>query len=455
MKPPKCSSSPVSVVNHPQPSEAGGELRLRRPNREGVVPIAAHVDGLLPADHQARQVWAIIIQLDLSAFYSEIRVTAGRPGRSAIDPQLLVALWVYGLSQGEMEGRAIARLCVEHVAYMWLCGGVTVNEHTLNDFRVQHEAGLDGLLTQVVMSLSGAGLVGWETQAQDGMRVRASAGAASFHRQPTLEKHLAASQTQVAALESEASSTCESAPVPPLPPRQQAARERAVNERIIRLEAALAELPAVQAVKPAKERAEARVSSTDPQARVMKMADGGFRPAYNWQFATDVLAQVIVGVDLVNHGSDMGEMEPMLRQLQRRYARLPIAWLIDGGFVKLSDFESWGSSVQLFAPVPKPKDLDRDPYQPLPNDSPVIAAWRERMGTTTAKTTYKLRAATAECVNAQARTQHGLQQSGVRGIAKNRCLALWVALTHNLLVWIRELGTTLLPRLQTPSLPTA
>lgn len=452
MKPSKWSSSPVSAVNHLNSSEGGTALRLRRPNREGILPIAAHVDGLLPADHQARQVWAIILQLDLSTFYSEIRVTTGHPGRAAIDPQLLVALWVYGLSQGEMEGRAIARLCVEHVAYMWLCGGVTVNEHTLNDFRVQHEAGLDELLTQVVLRLSEAGLVGWETQAQDGMRVRASAGAASFHRQPTLERHLAASQTQVAGLDSESASGCEATP---LSPRQQAARERAVNERIERLEAALAELPAVQAVKPAKERAEARVSSTDPQARVMKMADGGFRPAYNWQFATDVLAQVIVGVDLVNHGSDRGEMEPMLRQLQRRYARLPIAWLVDGGFVKLSDFESWGSSVQLFAPVPKPKDPDRDPYQPLPDDSPVIAAWRERMGSAAAKTTYKLRAATAECVNAQARTQHGLQQSGVRGIAKNRCLALWVALTHNLLVWIRELGTTLLPRLQTSSLPTA
>ena len=452
MRTPKFSTSPESAENHPHPNEAGAGLRLRRPNREGIVPIAAHIDGLLAEDHQARQVWAIIIQLDLSAFYSEIRVTAGHPGRPAIDPQLLVALWTYGLSQGEMEGRAIARLCVEHVAYMWLCGGVTVNEHTLNDFRVQHEAGLDDLLTQVVVGMTEAGLVGWETQAQDGMRVRASAGAASFHRQPTLERHLAASQTQVAALDSESASGCEATA---LPPRQQSARERAVNERIDRLEAALAELPAVQAAKPAKKQAEARVSSTDPQARVMKMADGGFRPAYNWQFATDVLAQVIVGVDLVNHGSDRGEMEPMLRQLQRRYARLPIAWLIDGGFVKLSDFESWGSSVQLFAPVPKPKDLDRDPYQPLPNDSPVIAAWRERMGTTTAKTTYKLRAATAECVNAQARTQHGLQQSGVRGIAKNRCLALWVALTHNLLVWIRDLGTTLLPRLQTPSLPTA
>ena len=445
MSPQTCSPTTPPASAQPQPGEAGASLRLRCPNRDGVIPIPAHVDSLLPTEHLARRVWAVVTQLDLSAFYAEIGVTADRPGRPAIDPQLLVALWVYALSQGETDGRAIARLCVEHLAYMWLCGGVAVNEHTLNDFRVQHEAALDALLTQLVTRMTEAGLVGWETQAQDGMRVRASAGAASFHRQPTLEKHWAASQAQSAALEAACSPGTEAVP---LPPRTQAARERAVHDRASRLAAALAELPAVQAVKPATERAEARVSSTDQQARVMKMADGGFRPAYNWEFATDVSAQVIVGVEVVNHGSDKGEMEPMLRQLQRRYDRLPETWLIDGGFVTLSALEVWAPSVRILAPVPRPKDPARDPYRPLPDDSPVIAAWRERMGTAEAKATYKLRAATAECVNAQARTQHGVQQSGVRGIAKNRCLALWVAFTHNLLIWIRELGTALVARPQ-------
>jgi transposase len=427
--------------------EAEAGLRLRRPNRDGVVPIPAFVDGLVPADHLVRKVWAVVTQLDLSAFCAPLAVTTSSPGRPAIDPQLLVALWVYALSQGVIDGRVIARLCLEHLAYMWLCGGVTVNAHTLNDFRVQHEAALEALLTQVVTRLTEAGWVGWETQAQDGMRVRASAGAASFHRQPTLEKHWAAAQTQVAVLEATASPVAEAEP---LTPRAQAARARAAQDRASRLEAALAELPAVRATKPADERGEARVSSTDPKARVMKMGDGGFRPAYNWQFASDVLAQVIVGVDVTNHGSDKGEMDPMLRQLQRRYGRLPEEWLIDGGFVKLTDFEAWASSVQILAPVPQPKNSERDPHRPLPDDSPVIAAWRERMGTAAAKERYKLRAATAECVNAQARAQHGVLQSGVRGIAKNRCLALWVAITHNLLIWIRKLGDLLVACCQSP-----
>ncbi len=270
MSPQTCSPTTPPASAQPQPGEAG--LRLRCPNRDGVLPIPARVDGLLPADHLARQVWAVITQLDLSVFYARIAVTSDRPGRPAIDPQLLVALWVFGLSQGETEGRAIARLCVEHLAYMWLCGGVAVNEHTLNDFRVQHEAALDALLTQVVVRLTEAGLVGWETQAQDGMRVRASAGAASFHRQPTLEKHLTAAQAQIAALEAASPTASETAPPSP---RAQAAHERAVYDRLARLEAALEEMPAVQAVKPADERAKARVSSTDPQARVTPAPTAG------------------------------------------------------------------------------------------------------------------------------------------------------------------------------------
>ncbi len=422
----------------PRPIE---KLRLRRANRDTVIPIPARLENLLPADHLARWVWEIVAQLDLSAFYADIEVTDDCAGRPATDPLILAALWAYALLQGETEARSLARLCVEHLAYIWLCGGVSMNYHTLSDFRVKHESALDDFLTQIVDYLDEAGLVGWEAQAQDGMRVRASAGAASFHRQPTLEKALVEAQAQLAALE---------VPQPPATvsptPGEQASRERAAQERVERLEAALQEMPLAQAAKPADKRSQARVSSTDPQARVMKMGDGGFRPAYNWEFATDTANLVIMGVDVVNEGSDKGQMDPMLRQIERRYDRLPLDWLIDCGFVKLAALEEWSPKVRILAPVPTPKDKTRDPHQPLPDDSPIIGVWRERMGTAEAKTTYKLRAATAECVNAQARTQEGVQQSTLRGKAKNRCLALWVAIAHNLWVWIHKLGTALRPQ---------
>ena len=430
------TSAPVTPDSDPT---AG--LRLRRVERNEVIRIPARLENLLAEGHLARLVWGVVRQLDLTAFYKEIAVTVDRPGRPAIDPLILIALWVYALSQGEMEARKVGRLCVEHLAYIWLCGGVAMNYHTLSDFRVKHEVELEGLLTQVVQCLDEAGCVGWEVQAQDGMRVRASAGAASFHREPTLKKALVEAQAEVAELENPTKPNEETVTL-----REQAARERAANERVERLEAALEEMPAMQATKEASKKGEARVSSTDPEARVMKMADGGFRPAFNWEFATDAAKLVIMGVDVVNEGSDKGQMDPMLQKIRERYGRLPKKWAVDGGFVKLTALETWGASVEILAPLPKPKDETRDPHQPLPKDTPEVAAWRERMGTDAAKKTYKLRAATAECVNAQARTREGVQQSGVRGKAKNRCLALWVAITHNLLIWIRDLVT--IPRAQ-------
>jgi hypothetical protein len=314
----------------------------------------------------------------------------------------------------------------------WLCGGVTMNYHTSSDFRVDHEAALDRLMTQIVRCLDEAGLVGYEAHAQDGMRVRASAGAASFHREATLQKAL--KQARPSSTEPGNASEAEGHTV-----RQQAAQERAVRERVERLEAALAALPAVRAVKPADERAAAHVSSTGPQARVMKMADGGFRPAYNWEFAVETTNLIITGVDVVNTGSDKAQAEPMLNQVRIRCGRVPDKWLMDGGFLTWAVIEAGPAhGVQILAPVPKPKDESRDPYAPLPGDSPTAAAWRERMGTPEAKATYKLRAATVECVNAQARSSNGVYQVHVRGCNKVRCVALWVAIAHNLGIWIHH-----------------
>jgi len=310
-----------------------------------------------------------------------------------------------------------------------------MNYHSLSDFRVAHRQALDELMTQVLGCLCHAGLVAFDHIAQDGIRVRASAGAASFHRQATLEKCLAEAQALLATLE--ASRVSETAAVTA---RAQAARERAASERVERLAAALAELPAAQAAKPAAERGEARVSSTDPEARVMKMPDGGFRPAYNIEFATDTAHLVITGVDVTNAGSDKAEMAPMLEQVAERCGRLPADWLMDGGFVSSAAIEVGADqAVRVLAPVPQPKDPERDPTLPLATDSPAVAAWRARMATPEAKATYQLRAATSECVNAQARSRHGLLQFRVRGLIKALCVALWVAITHNLLIWIHHL----------------
>jgi transposase len=412
-------------------------LRLRRPTRDQVTPVPAHLDALLPDDHLARLLWAAVARLDLTAFAAGLRVAEGGPGRAAADPQLLVALWLFATTQGVTSARALARLCVEHLAYLWLCGGVTVNYHSLSDFRVRHEAALDGLMTQVLGRLHHAGLVDFDHVAQDGVRVRASAGAASFHRRPTLERSLAEAEALLVALQAAPPEGGDDDS--PGGARGRAARERAARERVARVEAALAALPAAEAAKPAKQRDQARVSETDPEARVMKQADGGYRPAYNLQLAADTAHQVIVGVDVSTSGSDMALAPAMVAQVRERLGCLPADWLMDGGFAGQAAIERASAlGVRVLAPVQTPKDPARDPHQPLPADTPALAAWRARMGTAEAQATYRLRAATIECVNAQARSQYGLVLLRVRGRAKVRCVALWLALAHNLRLWVRH-----------------
>ena len=399
--------------------------RLRSPNRTGVLD-ATPIDGLLDDDHQARVVWAFCRPLDVTRLTDPLRAREGRPGRPALDPRLAIALWRYATLEGVGSARQLATLCSHHNAFRWLCGGVSVNHHTLADARVEHLDVLDRLLTHSVAVLREQGLVDLNRIAQDGTRVRASAGAASFRRKPTLDECLTEARDQVARLKAELDDDPAAGSR-----RQAAARERAARERVERVQAALDRLPELEAKKKPAEREKARSSTTDAQATVMKMADGGFRPAYNVQFAADTGSQVIVGVDVLTTGSDQGPMGPMVAQIGERHGRIPAEYLADGGFAQHADLEGVaGGGVTVSAPVPRPKDTRRDRHQRLPTDSPGVGAWRERMGAEAAKGIYKDRAATVECVNAQARNR-GLRRLLVRGVAKVKAVVMWFAVAHN------------------------
>jgi transposase len=388
------------------------------------------LDALLPEEHQARLVWEYVEGLDLGPLYAPIRAVEGHAGRDATDPKILMSLWLYATLDGVGSARQLDRLCRDHVAYQWICGGVSVNYHTLSDFRTAHTAFLDDLLTQSVATLMHEELVTLHRVAQDGMRVRASAGAASFRRRKTLEQCQVEAAEQVEALQKDLDADPGGSSQ-----RQAAARQRAARERSERIGRALDELKEVESKKKADQKDKARASTTDPEARVMKMGDGGFRPAHNVQFATDTATQVITGVDVVNTGSDQGQMSPMVAQHQDRYDKVPDEMLVDGGFAKHADIEKVSlpePGTKVYAPVQKPKKDARDPHVPRPGDSETIAEWRRRMGTPEAKAVYKERASTAECVNAIARNR-GLRQFLVRGLAKVRAVILWFALAHNLM----------------------
>lgn len=402
--------------------------RVLRPNRDQLELRPTDLESLLPDDHRARAVWEFVEGLDLSALYGRIGSVEGHAGRPAIDPAILMALWLYATVEGVGSARALARLCEQHDAYRWICGGVSVNAHTLSDFRVTHEAVLDELLTKSVARLMDAGLVTLRRVSQDGMRVRASAGAASFRRRTRLREFEKEARQQVETLRRELDED------PAATTRRQTeARLRAAKDRQARVKRALSEMPSVEAKKGPEDKPNARVSTTDPEARVMRMADGGYRPAYNIQFATDPESQVIVGVEVTNEGSDQGQLEPMLDQIEERYEVTPADALVDGGFINLEGIERIEDrGCRIYGPVPTPRDPERNPHRPLPNDTPAVARWRKRMGRTAAKEIYKLRASTSECVNAIARNR-GLRQLTVRGRRKVRAVVLWYALVQTMM----------------------
>jgi transposase len=409
---------------------SAGAPRLLEPNRLQIELRASDLESLLPEDHRARLVWGYVVRQDLSRLIEAVKARGSNAGRAAIDPRILFALWLYATLDGVGSGREVARLALEHDAYRWICGGVSVNYHAINDFRAGNEALMDELLTDNVAALAAVGAISLERVAQDGMRVRADAGAASFRRQASLDEHLSQAGELVQAIKTQAKSD------PGLAKRQaQAAKLRAAREREERIRAALEQLPEVAAAKKRNgSKAEARASTTDADARVMKMGDGGFRPAYNVQFATTCEEQVIVGMDVVNAGSDMAQLAPMVEQVEQRLGRSPDQWLVDGGFPAHEQIDAVAGNTEVYAPVPEPraKKDEQDKHQPKPDDSEAVAEWRARMASDEAKEIYKQRAAAAECVNAQARNR-GLLQMPVRGLPKVRSVVGLFVLAHNLM----------------------
>ena len=432
--------------------------RLRKAERRQVSLRPLSLEDLLPADHRARFVWAFAERLDLSALYGAIKAVEGGPGHPPADPRILLALWLYATVEGVGSARELDRLCREHIGFEWLCGGVGMNHTTLAQFRVAHGAVLEQLLIDSFAAMLKTGHASLARVAQDGMRVRAAAGAASFRRRASLERCRAEAAAEVARLRAELE-----ADPGALSRRQAVARRRAAAERERRVEAALAvagQLAAKrQADRPSpdedppgpedgaagkgatKPPPEPRVSTTDAEARVMKMPDGGFRPAFNLGFASDPRSGMIAAVTLDNTGSDKGQLRPMSERLAEVYGQRPGEHLVDGGFAKLADIEALAAAgVVVFAPVPKPRDAARDPHTPREGDGPGVAAWRRRMGGEAAKAVYRQRAATAECANAQCRNR-GLLRLLVRGIEKARTVGLWHALAHNMVCTGRLLAT--------------
>jgi transposase len=411
-----------------------GAPRLREPERNQVSMQVLALDDLIPEDHPVRMVWTFVEGLDLSALHDVIKACEGQPGHPPAAPKLMLALWLWATVDGVGSARQLDRLCRDHVVYRWLCGGVSMNYHSLSTFRVTHMAVLERLLAQGVASMVDAGLVSLDTLAQDGLRVRAGAGASSFRRSARLDELLVAAQARVERLRAEVETDPAASDQ-----RRRAAKERGARERAERLAAAQKRMKELEAERERREKTNKkevakqkppRASTTDADARVMKMSDGGWRPAFNLQIISSPEHQVIVAIDIDTSGSDRGLAQPGIETVHAE-GYDPSNYLVDGGFTKNEAIE-WAHAcdIKMWCPPAQTKH-GTDPYAPKKGDGVGVADWRERMQSEDGKAFYRLRCE-HECINAHARRM-GLRQLTLRGKVKARIQLLWFALAHNMM----------------------
>ena len=317
--------------------------RLKPINRQQLLMRSIDVEKLIEADHPARAIWEMLGQVDLSPFEQTIRAVEGRAGQATVSPRLLSALWIYGYSEAISSARELSRMCEYEPGCQWLTGMEGINHHTLSDFRVEHKKGLDGLFAQVLGLLSAEGLVELKQVTQDGTKVKASAGKDTFRREDRVKQHLALAQQQIEAMEDPRSEA--------VTQRVARAQERALREKKQRLEFALEELKKVRENKTEKEKAEARVSLTDPEARVMKTGEGGFAPSYNVQVCTDAAHGIIVDVAALQAGNDRDQLAPAVERLQQGVGK-PNQMIVDAGYISHGNIEAMADKeIDLIGPV--------------------------------------------------------------------------------------------------------
>lgn len=417
--------------------------RVLRPDRAQLYWDQVDLESQIAADHLARVIWAFVERLDLSALYAAIRSRDDVAGRPSADPKVLLAVWLYATAEGIGSARALERLCRQHAAYRWLCGGVPVNYHGLSDFRSAHGDLLDRILTESVASLAAAGLIDLDEVAVDGTKVAAHASKASFRDADGLQGFEAVAQLRIARLRRELNGDPATAER-----RRRAARERAAREVTERAAAAGRKLAALQEEKKRREKthpqeeaekAESKASTTDPDARMMLTANSGFRPAYNLLVSATTGTQVILGVKVSERRNDTGIAQPMVSDLAGRYGRTPRRLLIDTKAATQDDIVALAQhpegAVTVYTPPPSDKadataESVRKRNWRRSQEPPVLQAWRARMASPDGRHVYNRRRH-IETINAQLKN-HGLHRFILRGLEKVRCEALLHAIAHNL-----------------------
>jgi transposase len=399
-----------------EPQRAQGEMRFEIP------------EDALELSHPARVLWDILGKLDLAGFSKDADAVEGAPGRSLKSPRMLLTLWLYALTQAVGSAREIARLVRTDVAFRWIVGNLEISHQKLSQFRVGHGEALNELMTNVLATLMERGLLSLALVAQDGTRTRAAATAPSFRSYGSLLQCREQAALHIKAVLAAADD-------PEHTRAQHAARIAAAKDYQERVEAAILTVTELQKRRSPSDKP-ARASTTDAEARVMKMGDGGFLPAYNVQYAVAGSEfggpRTIVALNVTNVGSDMGSLSPMVAQIESRTGKRPAVLLADGGHAKVEDIvEVMQMGIDVIVPASdKAKSLEKLRAE---GADPEVIAWRERMETKEAQKLYRARGGLVELANAHQKTHHGISQVLVRGTAKVTCVILFNAIACNLL----------------------
>lgn len=435
-----------SLPSQEQPEESNktyySQRKIRQASRNQIEMIISSLDELIPEDHPVRAIWTYVENLDLSKSILKINSFEGCAGRSAIDPKILVTLWLYATVEGIGSARTLARYTNEHTAFKWICGNVAIERKTISDFRTTNGDLFDELLAQGVAILVDAGEVTLKEIAQDGLRVKANASKKTFHRKKTIQESYKDAKNRLAILKKE----LEEEPNK-FSEREKATKQRVARERLGKLKAAQENLKQLLAksddsrkknkkkVLSEEEKEEIRVSTTDPEARKMKMPDGSFHLAYNFQFSVDTAKTIIVGVDVVQAGTDGGQMLPMYTQIKDRYGVIPERYLADGGFKSKTDVEEiTRDGCKVYVPLQaraNGKEIKKV-HEARRCESKEVEEWRSRMGEKEAQDIYKRRGSTIEICNARLR-KYGLYRLCVRGLEKAKDMAKMFAVAHNMM----------------------
>lgn len=410
------------------------------------------LDDLVPENHKVRIVWDFVTRMDLSVCYEEIHSYKAEKGRPTIDPKILLALWIYTIIDGNISARKLEELCNNHNIYKWICGGVSVNRTSLAEFRSLNPRKFDTLLTECLAVMMQSGLLTDVDFSQDGTRIKGSAGMNTYRKEPSLKElqvEMSAYIEELKNLEKRASDTYEK--------REIQKKARFAKERAARIQAALETLNKARSDKIMNEKktynkvseedlAKVRASTTDPEIRRMKMGDGGYRLAYNVQFATGLDSRVIYGVDVVNT-LDPGTPPRLMAQVQERLKKLKLGdiktWIADAAYSSKIDIIMAATlfpNCIYYAP-PKPKEGE-NPKQYKKNDCSALKTWRDRIGSESINEIFKKRCSTAEFSNMVVKNKR-LVEFSVRGSLKVKAMSILHSIAFNVIRFMKLLTETI------------